>query len=192
MKKFSKSLNIKINPEPLNKEVPEDNLKWILMKLIDENLKITSYSYPRVHILPTVKITGQEDLIASIIDLFDKNSNKEIINILESLKNKIQDWKAIDDEISKINENISHLELKEKYNAHISKIKNLIKLYGSDSENFDMVLESYVNKLNNPKIILERINAVNILLKTSNEKQLEILNKIMDKLNSKGEKIKTY
>lgn len=186
MKKFSSKTGDKINSEPKN--IPDDqpnDIKWELMRLIDDNIKITSYSYPIEHILPTVKITGQEDLIEAILLLFKEKKNISNIEILESLKLKMGDWKTLDEKIQSLETSIKNAELKDKYKNHIDNIEKDIKNWGSDIKSFEILIETKISKIKNQKLIDDKIEACKILLEKSSEKESFLLNRLIEKLLNK-------
>lgn len=110
MKKFSKVSGVDVVSEPkqLNDKNEEYNdIRNMLMEMIDNSLRVTSYGSARHDILQTTKITGKEMLVDSLINVFKDKEVSAKVKSLEILKENVKDWKSIDDSIDNIMESSS-------------------------------------------------------------------------------------
>lgn len=153
MDKFSRISGQRINDLPKliksQEEMEVEQLKFGIMKLMDNCLTIRSYGSARKHILDdTVKIAGKEMFVEALIDFMSDKSLKDSIEILESLKSKNKDWKSIDEEIQSLNESIANVRFLEVNKNGVKKIKMFLENYSED-DRFDALLENYVMKLEN-------------------------------------------
>ena len=153
MNKFSRISGQKVNDLPKLIKSPEEmeieQLKYGIMKLMDNCLTIRSYGSTRKHILEdTVKIAGKEMFVEALIDFMSDKSLKDSIEVLESLKSKNKDWKSIDEKIQDLNESINNVRFLEVNKNGVKKIKMFLENYSED-DRFESLLENYVMKLEN-------------------------------------------
>lgn len=191
MKKFTNISGAKVGTEPKvdnSKETNELNqIKYSIMGLMDNLLRIQSYGSARKNILPTSKITGQELFVEALLDLLSDKSFKDQIKVLESLKSTNHDWESIDDRINIISEEIENLKNIQNSKNHISKIKSVIDIYGDDSENFELMIEKYCDKVKSANVAYQRSNAAKMMITNSKfknypkEKLLIISEKFLQK-----------
>ena len=156
MNKFSRISNTKVGDIPKLIKSPEEmqieELKFNLMKLMDNCLTIRSYGTPRRNVLQdTVKIAGKEMFIEALIDFMSNESLKEQISVLESLKSNNKDWRSIDEKINELNNEIQNIRYLNVNQNGVKKIKMFLENYVED-ERFETLLENYVNKLNNGEV----------------------------------------
>jgi hypothetical protein len=182
MNKFSRISGQKVNELPKLIKSPEEmeleQVKYSLLKLLDNTLTIRSYGSARKHLLEdTVKIAGKEMFIESLIDFMADKNYKEQIKMLESMKGETKDWQAIDEKINEINGKIQNVRNLNTNLNQVKKIKMFLETYSED-DRFDDLLETYVSKLNNGKEALMTSNLVKEMIKNSKfsiypKKQLE-------------------
>jgi DNA-binding MltR family transcriptional regulator len=182
MNKFSKISGQKVNEMPKLIKSPEEmeleQIKFGLMKLLDNTLTIRSYGSTRKHILEdTVKIAGKEMFVEALIDFMSDKNYKEQIKLLESMKGDTKDWQAIDEKISDIHGKIQNVRNLTTNTNQVKKIKMFLETYGED-ERFESLLESYVSKLTDGKEAYSASNLVKEMMKNSKfsiypKKQLE-------------------
>ena len=182
MNKFSKISGQKVNEMPKLIKSPEEmeleQIKFGLMKLLDNTLTIRSYGSTRKNILEdTVKIAGKEMFIEALIDFMSDKNYKEQIKLLESMKGDTKDWQAIDEKISDIHGKIQNVRNLTTNTNQVKKIKMFLETYGED-ERFESLLESYVSKLTDGKEAYSASNLVKEMMKNSKfsiypKKQLE-------------------
>ena len=182
MNKFSKISGQKVNEMPKLIKSPEEmeleQIKFGLMKLLDNTLTIRSYGSTRKNILEdTVKIAGKEMFIEALIDFMSDKNYKEQIKLLESMKGDTKDWQAIDEKISDIHGQIQNVRNLTTNTNQVKKIKMFLETYGED-ERFESLLESYVSKLTDGKEAYSASNLVKEMMKNSKfsiypKKQLE-------------------
>lgn len=194
MKKFSNISGTKVNTEPkveISKELEEfENMKYSVMELMNQFLRIQSYGSARKNILPTVKITGQELFIEALIGLLSDKTYKDQIKALESLKSNNKDWESIDEKINTINQEIQKNQDLKVIGNHIQKIKNLIDVYGSDKENFTFVVEKYTDKITDFNTAYQRSIAAKVMMENSKFKNYSkdqlslVFEKFLDKAKS--------
>jgi hypothetical protein len=196
MKKFSNISGYKVNKEhkiEISKENQQiDELKFSIIGLMNQFLKIQSYGSARKNILSTVKITGQDLFVEALMDMLSSQSTKNQIKALESLKSKCKDWESIDQSINELNNNLQEIQNAKNLRNHIFKIKNLIDIYGDDSDNFKFIVEKYCDKIKDPNIAYQRAIAAKLMTenskfkKYSKEKLLIIYEKFLQKSEQLG------
>jgi hypothetical protein len=152
MDKFSKISGTKVNDLPKLIKSPEEmeveQLKYGILKLMDNCLTIRAYGSARRNILEdTVKIAGKEMFIEALIDFMNDKSLKEQILVLESLKSKSKDWQSIDQKISEVSESIQNIRTLVVNGNSVKKIKMFLETYSED-DRFETLLENYVSKIN--------------------------------------------
>ncbi len=160
MKKFSKLNNIKIPSESLVnlEESLESKIKKSLLSIMDRTLKIQSYGAVDNRFLSgSVKVDGKELLAEAIIDFFNDISNSKDIQLLESLKKEVKDWKAIDNKIEELKSN-----KKDYLNAF--KIHRLIERYSSDKDLLKLVIKEKLKKSSDDykSIIISELKKYNL------------------------------
>jgi hypothetical protein len=197
MKKFSNVSGSKVGEAPkveVSKEVNELNqIKYSIMSLMDNLLRVQSYGSARKSILPTTKITGQELFIEALLDLISDKSFKDQIKALESLKSSNRDWESIDEKINLLSEEIQSIKNIQVSKNHISKIKNIIDVYGDDADNFEFMVERYCGKIKSANTAYQRAMAANMMTenskfkKYSKEKLLIISEKFLKKAKELGQ-----
>jgi len=99
MKKFSKVSGFDVVSTPIvtNDKTNEYNdIRDLLMGLIDNSLRVTSYGSARHEILQTTKISGKEMLVESLINMFKDKEVATKVKALEVLKESVKDWESID------------------------------------------------------------------------------------------------
>ena len=151
MKKFSVVSNTEVPKNEPKKETKKDflDIKYAIMNLMENYLTIRSYGSARAELLNSqLKIDGKEMFIEALLDMVNKITKDDKVQLLESLKNDIHDWKTIDIKIDEVKKEINDIELE-------SKIKNEISKWGN-SGNLSQILENKVSKVNN----LEYLNKV--------------------------------
>ena len=169
MDKFSKISGNKVNDLPKLIKSPEEmeieQLKYGIMKLLDNCLTIRSYGSARRNILEdTVKIAGKDMFVEALIDFMSDKSLKDQMIVLESLKSKNKDWASIDEKIHQIGgqvENIRNLNVNKN---QVKKVKMFLETYSED-ERFETLLENYVGKLEDGKEAYVMSNLVKEMLK---------------------------
>jgi hypothetical protein len=171
MDKFSKIFNHKVNELPKLIKSPEEmeveQLKFGIMKLMDNCLTIRSYGSARSNILEdTVKIAGKEMFIEALIDFMSDKEYKEQIVLLESMKSETKDWQSIDNKIAEINEKIQNVRNLTINKNQVKKIKMFLETYGED-ERFETLLENYVSKLEDGKVAYLTSNIVKEMIKNT-------------------------
>lgn len=197
MKKFSSISGTKVSTEPkveISKELEElDNMKYSVMELMNQFLRIQSYGVARKNILPTVKITGQELFIEALIGLLSDKTYKDQIKALESLKSNNKDWESIDEKINNINQEIQKNQDLKSISNHIQKVKNLIDVYGNDKENFTFVVEKYTDKITDFDTAYQRSIAAKVMMENSKFKNYpkDQLSLIFEKFLDKAKSLKS-
>ncbi len=147
------------------KDTNNEDIRYKLLDIIDNTLRIESYGSARKEILMTTKIVNKEMLVDEILRLFNENSKDSIRESLNDLKNYNKDWYSIDNYIN----TIGFLE-KEDTNESIL---NFIETYKSfDNELF---LELVKSKFSNENIVSD-INSI----KTDDVEILEKINILKD------------
>lgn len=186
MDKFSKISGNKVNDLPKLIKSPEEmeieQLKYGILKLMDNCLTIRSYGSARRNILEdTVKIAGKEMFVEALIDFMTDKSLKEQMIVLESLKSKNKDWASIDEKINEIGGEVQNIKNLNISKNQVKKIKMFLETYGED-ERFETLLENYVGKLEDGKEAYAMSNLVKEMLKNSKfsiypKKQLQDIGK---------------
>lgn len=186
MDKFSKISGNKVNDLPKLIKSPEEmeieQLKYGILKLMDNCLTIRSYGSARRNILEdTVKIAGKEMFVEALIDFMTDKSLKEQMIVLESLKSKNKDWASIDEKINEIGGEVQNIKNLNVSKNQVKKIKMFLETYGED-ERFETLLENYVGKLEDGKEAYAMSNLVKEMLKNSKfsiypKKQLQDIGK---------------
>jgi hypothetical protein len=171
MDKFSKISNQKVNDLPKLIKSPEEmeieQLKFGIMKLMDNCLTIRSYGSARRNILEdTVKIAGKEMFIEALIDFMSDKQYKDQIELLESMKSDTKDWQSIDNKIGEINEKIQNVRNLTINKNQVKKIKMFLDTYSED-EMFETLLENYVSKLDDGKVAYLTSNIVKEMIKNT-------------------------
>jgi hypothetical protein len=185
MKKFSKITNQKVSVEKKveDKYTERDLLKIKLQSLMDSILTVQMYGpVTRYHIAGTMKVKGKEMLSEAILDFLEELTTNKKINLLESLKNEITDWKVLDHKLENLEEELK-LNNKEIFNYKLN-IKSLFERYKDDPEIlFEKINESIETS---DKYILEKkLNAVKKLFtETNNDVYKKIYNLYNNKLNN--------
>ena len=147
------------------KDTNNEDIRYKLLDIIDNTLRIESYGSARKEILMTTKIVNKEMLVDEILRLFNENSKDSIRESLNDLKNYNKDWYSIDNYIN----TIGFLE-KEDTNKNLI---NFIETYKSfDNELF---LELVKSKFSNENIVSD-INSI----KTDDVEILEKINILKD------------
>lgn len=158
--------------EEENTEVNE--LKYSIMKLMDDFLSIRSYGASRPEIMIPTKIVGKELFIEALTDLLSQKTSKEIVKVLESLKSSNNDWKSIEEKIDNINLEPSNI-IEEK------KINDIIDKYNEESLEF--FLEGYIKKLTNEEVKFKYDIVQSMIKKDNRESLITISNKLENHLN---------
>lgn len=89
MKKFSKISNVKVNSEPVvqeDKDIEIRALKYAVHKLIKEFLQIRIEGPIDPILEGTIKLSGEEEFIDSVIGLFKTKGAKDTLNLLQEAK----------------------------------------------------------------------------------------------------------
>lgn len=189
MKKFSNISGSKVYTEPKldNKDGDIDVIKYSIMNLMDQILRIESNGSARRNILPSLKIAGKEMFVEALMDIISEKSFKDQIKVLDSLRSKNRDWESIDEGISSITTNINNIKDIKFMKNDIKKIKDLIDIHGSDSDNFNFILERQCNKVKDSEVAQKRANAALLMIHNpkyssySKERLEAISNKFIEK-----------
>lgn len=172
MKKFSNISNAEVGKEPEIKidenQQKIDNFKHSIIKLMDDFLSIRSHGSARPEIMIPTHIVGKEMFVEALHDFLTQQENKQIINILESLKSDVKDWKLIDDKINEIQN-----QKRDLYQER--KITQILEKWGSDNENLSIFVKEYKNKFNDEQIF-NKVRCLNQMIKK--EKNPEIQSKL--------------
>jgi len=186
MDKFSKISGQKVNDLPKlirsQEEMELENLKYSILKLLDECLTIRSYGGSRKNVLEnTVKIAGKEMFIEALIDFITDKSLREQTKLLESMKSETKDWQSIDNKIGEIHEKIENIRYLTINKNQVKKIKMFIETYGED-DRFETLLENYCLKLDDGKLAYSNTLLVKEMINNSKfsiypKKQLELIAK---------------
>lgn len=177
MKKFSNITGQKVAEEPkVEIKITEaDVFKSKVMALMDDFLRIQLYGpITRYHVAGTMKVAGKELFLEALMDLLDAKSNGDKIKLLESLKLKITDWKAIDETIDTINSQPSGLY------KHKSLIKSLYNKYKSDTGLLIEQTEKSASRIKKSNDAFLRYKACEALL-SDNEFNSELIQKMSEK-----------
>lgn len=162
-KKFSGISKHEVASEPIRVEnKKEDSLKYLKFQLLDlmnDNLRIVSLGGARKNILPHVKIDGKELFVDALIDFLSTKEFKDKISALESLKSESYDWASIDRKVISIKESLDKKELKVKLKNTIQKIEKIVKIY----ENEDFALNMNSTLLNQEEL-LKRLQALDFMI----------------------------
>lgn len=145
MKKFSTMSGLDINEPPINEVVTKEiDIKDRMMELIDNSLRIIAYGSARKSILMETRIVGKEMLVESLLNLLKDENIKEQLKALESLKENVNDWQSIDNEIAKISENNVYSFLVDSDNE-VRSLSSMLENMTDDE--IDLKLDLSVNKL---------------------------------------------
>jgi hypothetical protein len=177
MKKFSKITGQKVSQEPkIEVKITEaDIFKSKVMSLMDDLLRVQIYGpITRYHVAGTMKVSGKELFLEALMDLLDSKSNGDKIKLLESLKNKINDWKTLDETINQIESEPSGLY------KHKSVIKSLYNKYKSDGNLLIEQTEKSAKKIKTSGNVFLRHKACESLL-TDSDLNSELIQKMSDK-----------
>lgn len=143
MKKFSNSINQKINTEPKEiKSVDEaSELKHKLISLMEKFLKVQSYGpVDDRYLAGSVTIEGKEMLAEALLDFLSNDDSEKQIALLESLKKNVNDWEAIDNKIDTIKSANTSFKSRSKFESMLGK-------YSDDQDSLVMVSESKVSNI---------------------------------------------
>jgi hypothetical protein len=156
MKKFSNSINQKINTEPKEiKSVDEAlELKQKMISLMERFLKVQSYGpVDDRYLSGSVTIEGKEMLAEALLDFLSSDSSEKQIALLESLKKSVNDWEAIDNKIDSIKSKSTSLNSR-------SKFESLINNYSSDEESLLMVVKEKADNITESSTLKDYIKLV--------------------------------
>lgn len=144
MKKFTTISGAQVGQE---KEVKIDEkaqkineLKFQIMKLMDDFLTIQSYGSARPEIMIPTRIVGKELFIEALQDLLEQEDNKKIIKVLESIKESSKDWKSIDDKIDELKETKRNIKIE-------NKINSIVEKWGSDHGTLELFLNDFTKNM---------------------------------------------
>ena len=170
MKKFSKITNSTVNEEPkVDIKVDEaTSLKLKILDVLDRYLKVQAYGpVDNRYLAGKVVIAGKEMVAEALLDFLKEDSNKKEEKVLESLKDKIQDWEALDSAIEALRAKRPSLNNK----MNISKLLEK----GYDEESLVAFVESGVSNLNDSDTLKDYYKLISDS-KLSEDTKLKILN----------------
>ncbi len=183
MKKFSTSVNQKVNEEPkveVKKVNEEELFKSKVMDLMDQFLRVQTYGpVDRYLRAGNIKISGKETFLEALMSIMSDKSQKETKAVLESLKGQITDWKTLDNKISEL-DNISESNIDEI--KHKNKVLSIYNKYGSDKKLCVKMFENHIEKIEDGEnaymkyVVCEKLSTSHDnpeLFKTISEKYLE-------------------
>jgi len=183
MKKFSTSVNQKVNEEPkveVKKVNEEELFKSKVMDLMDQFLRVQTYGpVDRYLRAGNIKISGKETFLEALMSIMSDKSQKETKAVLESLKGQITDWKTLDNKISEL-ENISESNIDEI--KHKNKVLSIYNKYGSDKKLCVKMFENHIEKIEDGEnaymkyVVCEKLSTSHDnpeLFKTISEKYFE-------------------
>lgn len=175
MKKFTNISNSTVG-QPKEIKIDEkvekvNNFKHQILKLMDDFLRIQSYGSARPEIMIPTSIVGKELFIEALQDLLKEKESKEIIQILESLKEKTRDWQAIDEKIDEITEYKINKKRVKKINDHIEK-------WGHDDDLYENMSSKFAEKLPD-SVKLETFKTLEYMMNnSSSEFEIDKLKKL--------------
>lgn len=169
MKKFSKEMNVEIGKEPkvVNEVSESTQLRYKIYDLMDRYLKLETYGSIDRRFLGTVEIKGKELLTEAIMDLLTNFDNDNKIELLESLKSDISDWKTIDNKIDEL--------------SHQVDFRNRYKFNLLIERHEPFVLKSKFNKLTD----IDTIKDYTVLLNESKVIDVNLKTELLNILNKK-------
>jgi len=183
MKKFSTSVNQKVNEEPkveVKKVNEEELFKSKVMDLMDQFLRVQTYGpVDRYLRAGSIKISGKETFLEALMSIMSDKSQKETKAVLESLKGQITDWKTLDNKISEL-DNISESNIDEI--KHKNKVLSIYNKYGSDKKLCVKMFENHIEKIEDGEnaymkyVVCEKLSTSHDnpeLFKTISEKYFE-------------------
>lgn len=136
MRKFSNVKRDKKRHIEKNTQIDnQEKMKLNIIRLVDNLLRVNSFDNL------TYEIIGKENLADAIIDLFKKDSLREKLEILNSLKLEVRDWGAIDNKIDSL-KNLDSNKLK---------FQRMLERYDNDS--LRLFTNYNVNKINNKQTL---------------------------------------
>jgi hypothetical protein len=148
MKKFTTISGAQVGQEKEvkidEKEQKIESFKFQIMKLMDDFLTIQSYGSARPEIMIPTRIVGKELFVEALQDLLKQEDNKKIIQVLESVKENIKDWKSIDDKIEELKEEKKDVKIE-------NQIKTILEKWGSDEGSLSLYITSFSEKMNEDK-----------------------------------------
>lgn len=172
MKKFSKSINQKVNDEPkveVKKVNEEEIFKSKVLNLMDDFLRIQTYGpVDRYLRAGSIKITGKELFLEALMTLMSDKSNKESKAILESLKSEIRDWTAIDNKIDELVDNKIDSKIDEI--KHTKKLISIYEKWGADKQLCVKMFEKHIDGIKTPENAFQKYLACEKLSKTHDNK----------------------
>lgn len=151
MKKFSDVSNIEAPKSEPIKETNEErvDIKSAIFNLMENYLTIRSYGSARAELLSSqLKIDGKEMFVEALLDMVNNFAKEDKVQLLESLKNDIGDWKSIDGKIDEIKKEVSDIKLE-------GKIKSQIEKWGKSGD-LSQITQNKVSKVQD----LEYLNKV--------------------------------
>ena len=183
MRKFSTSVNQKVNEEPkveVKKVNEEELFKSKVMDLMDQFLRVQTYGpVDRYLRAGNIKISGKETFLEALMSIMSDKSQKETKAVLESLKGQITDWETLDNKISEL-DNISESNIDEI--KHKNKVLSIYNKYGSDKKLCVKMFENHIEKIEDGEnaymkyVVCEKLSTSHDnpeLFKTISEKYLE-------------------
>jgi len=179
MKKFSKIINQQIGEEPkIIKRLDESDIfKYKMLDLMGRYLKIkTSGPIDDRLVAGRITIEGKEMLVEALFDLLTQKTDNEQTKILESLKNEISNWEAIDNKIDSLKKEQVSLSNRRKF-------KNILEMY-EDDETFLFVLEKNTEKITNTKTLIDYSKLIedSYLNETTKQQSIDICQERIKKL----------
>lgn len=174
MKKFTTVSGTTVGQE---KEVKIDEkqqksleFKHKVMKLMDDFLTIRAYGSARPEIMMETRIVGKEMFVVALQDLLTSEENKDVIRILESIKENSRDWKAIDDKIAELESMKRNLKLE-------SQISSLIDKWGDDKDTLELQANKMLEKMNETKKAswLEALNKMRVTNESTKAESINLL-----------------
>jgi hypothetical protein len=192
MKKFSNITGQKVGEAPKIEDVKineEDLFKAKVVNLMDQLLSIRTYGpIDRYQRAGNIKIAGKEMFLEALMDLLSSKSLKDQAKLLENLKVDVKDWNVIDSKIEDVNIKISKTNENSKLVSHKNKLNTLYRNYKDDETMMTQMVDSMLEKVNNPKTAHLRAIAAESM-SNSGKYPKEIFTKISEKFHEKAQQL---
>lgn len=188
MKKFSRVVDKKL--DNLNKSDNYLNERKIMKKNILKLmslLKIESCGKDINLYESNISISGKDMFADALLDLIQTNKINNQISILESIKSDVRDWKSIDSKIESLI-SINDKSIIENNIDKVSKLTSIIEIH-QNSDLFDVVIDSYLTKLNKKDTDTVLMIVDRMILDDKYLEHKSGLKKIFNKIKENGNRI---
>jgi len=147
MKKFSKITNVSVNSQPKAPENVKDNdlstLKYAVHKLIKEFLSIRIEGPIDPILQGTIRMSGEEEFIESVINLFKTKEVSDTLKLLQEAK-----FNGLDNIISHYEDVLLEKQTQGELKKHDSRISDIIRKSDGDHDEAIKLAQRQADRIN--------------------------------------------